>query len=97
MCNGGKMFVIVVYDICMDENGSSVLQAVFKTCKKYLYHFQHSVFIGELTEINIIDLECQLKKVLRNKDNCSMMKIKNTKNLIINKLTGKEFDKFNII
>lgn len=91
------MFVIVAYDICMDEKGSSILQAVFKICKKYLFRFQHSVFIGELTETNIKELENQLKKVLRDKDNCSIMKIKNTKNLIIDKLTGKEFEKLNIL
>ena len=37
------------------------------------------------------------RKILRNIDNCSIMKIKNTKNLVIDKITGKEFEKINII
>ena len=48
---GGKMYVILVYDIDLEEKeGQKVLRNVFKICKKYLVHIQNSVFEGELLE-----------------------------------------------
>ena len=44
---GGNMYVILVYDINLEEKeGQKVLRNVFKTCKKYLVHIQNSVFEG---------------------------------------------------
>ena len=43
------MYVILVYDIRLDETGARVLRNVFKICKKYLTHIQNSTFEGELT------------------------------------------------
>lgn len=37
---------------------------VFKVCKKYLSHFQNSVFRGELTPSNLILLKKDLNKVI---------------------------------
>lgn len=37
---------------------------VFKVCKKYLSHFQYSVFRGEITPSKIILLKKDLKKVI---------------------------------
>ena len=45
---GGNMYVILVYDINLEEKaGQKILNKVFKTCKKYLIHIQNSVFEGE--------------------------------------------------
>ena len=40
------MYVILVYDIVTDDAGKKILPKVFKICKKYLTHIQHSVFEG---------------------------------------------------
>ena len=51
------MYVILVYDINLDEKeGSRVLTKVYKICKKYLNYIQNSVFEGELLESQIKNL-----------------------------------------
>lgn len=61
------MYYILVYDIMLDkeENGSKVLRNVFKICKKYLHHIQNSVFEGELSKSQILNLKSELKEYLR--------------------------------
>lgn len=41
---------------------------VFKTCKKYLSHYQKSVFRGELTPSNLILLKKDLNKIIDKKE-----------------------------
>ena len=63
---GGNMYVILVYDINLQEKeGAQVLRNVFKTCKKYLVHIQNSVFEGELLESQEIKLKKELEKYIR--------------------------------
>ena len=45
-------YAFLFYDV-----GEKRVQKVFKICKKYLSHFQYSVFRGELTPSNLIKLE----------------------------------------
>lgn len=60
---GGNMYVILVYDINLEEKeGQRILNKVFKTCKKYLVHIQNSVFEGELLESQAIKLKAELDK-----------------------------------
>ena len=59
------MYLILVYDITMDEKGKKILPKVFKTCKKYLFHIQNSVFEGELSEPQIMQLQGELSKHIR--------------------------------
>ncbi|KAJ49986.1 CRISPR-associated protein Cas2 [Clostridium tetanomorphum] len=40
------------------------VQRVFKVCKKYLSHFQKSVFRGEITPSKLISLRKDLNKVI---------------------------------
>ncbi|WP_312091967.1 CRISPR-associated endonuclease Cas2 [Aminipila sp.] len=40
------------------------VQKVFKVCKKYLSHFQNSVFRGEITPSKLISLKSDLMKVI---------------------------------
>ena len=40
------------------------VQKVFKICKKYLSHFQKSVFRGEITPSKLISLRNDLKRVI---------------------------------
>jgi CRISPR-associated protein Cas2 len=74
------MYVILVYDIQLNEEGPKVLRKVFKACKKYLTHIQNSVFEGELTEGQIFALRTELHKFLRNNiDSCIIFKSNNQK------------------
>lgn len=59
------MYVILVYDICGEDNGQKALNKTFKICKKYLSHIQNSVFEGELTEVQIMKLHRELETVIR--------------------------------
>lgn len=63
---GGDMYVILVYDINLEnKEGQKVLRKVFKICKKYLVHIQNSVFEGELLESQVIKLKSELNKCIR--------------------------------
>ena len=51
------MYVILVYDIVTDDAGKKILPKVFKICKKYLSHYQKSVFRGDMTPSKFIKLK----------------------------------------
>lgn len=55
-------YVFVMYDVDQKR-----CHKVFKVCKKYLNHFQLSVFRGKITPSLLIRLKSDLKKVI-NKD-----------------------------
>lgn len=72
------MYVILVYDIKTDDGGQKILNKTFKTCKKYLYHIQNSVFEGELSESQIIKLQYELNGIIREeKDSIILFKSRN--------------------
>lgn len=52
-------YAFLFYDV-----GEKRVQKVFKVCKKYLSHFQKSVFRGEMTPSKFIQLKADLKKVI---------------------------------
>lgn len=56
-------YAFVFYDV-----GEKRVQKVFKVCKKYLSHFQYSVFRGEMTPSKLISLRSDLKKVIDTKE-----------------------------
>ena len=65
------MYIVLVYDIKLDDDGPKVLRHVFKSCKKYLTHIQNSVFEGELSESQLMSLKIEVKEYLREKvDSC---------------------------
>ena len=76
---GGSMYVILVYDINLEEKeGQKVLRNVYKTCKRYLVHIQNSVFEGELLESQLIKLKADLNQYIRsNKDSVIVFKSRN--------------------
>lgn len=77
---GGNMYIILVYDILLDDGGSKVLRNVFKTANKYLFHIQNSVFEGEIENSQLFILQKQLKDYLREeKDSCIIFKSRNKK------------------
>lgn len=74
------MYIILVYDIALDQNGAKVLRYVFKICKKYLSHVQKSVFEGELTKSQLKKLMIELGKWIRDdKDSVIIFKNRNKK------------------
>lgn len=62
---GGNMYIILVYDITLDEGGAKVSRNTFKICKKYLTHIQKSVFEGELGELQYVKLQKELSRNIR--------------------------------
>lgn len=75
---GGKMYIILMYDIKQIGDFNKVQRRVYQICKKYLFHVQNSVFEGELSESQLIKLKFELKKYLRKKDDsCIIFKSRN--------------------
>ena len=66
------MYIILVYDIALDENGAKVWRDTFKICKRYLTHVQNSVFEGEISKSQLFELKKAFKKVIR-KDKDSLI------------------------
>lgn len=87
------MYVILVYDIKTDNGGQKVLNRTFKICKKYLCHIQNSVFEGELSEAQIVKLNYEIRKVIR-QDIDSVILFKSRNERWLNKeMWGKNEDK----
>lgn len=78
---GGNMYVILVYDINLeDKEGQKILRNVFKICKKYLVHIQNSVFEGELLESQALKLKAELDTFIRqDKDSVILFKSRSHK------------------
>lgn len=56
-------YAFVFYDVKEKR-----VQKVFKICKKYLSHFQYSVFRGEMTPSKLIQLRTDLKAVINQEE-----------------------------
>lgn len=56
-------YAFVFYDVKEKR-----VQKVFKVCKKYLSHFQYSVFRGEITPSKFLQLKTELKKVINEEE-----------------------------
>lgn len=57
---GGK-YVVLVYDISQEKNGAKRWSKVFKISKKYLSHIQNSVFEGEISKPQLVQLQQEMK------------------------------------
>ncbi|MDY5212973.1 CRISPR-associated endonuclease Cas2 [Intestinibacter sp.] len=66
-------YVFVFYDV-----GEKRVQKVFKVCKKYLSHFQKSVFRGDMNPSKLIRFKTDLNKVIdKNEDFICIIKLMN--------------------
>ena len=69
------VFVILVYDIEVKR-----VAKVLKTCRKYLYWVQNSVFEGEISEANLTKLKLELKSIIdEEKDSVIIYSFRTTK------------------
>lgn len=77
---GDFMYVILVYDIASCDNGNKVWKKVFCICKKYLTHIQNSVFEGEISKVQLKQLEYEINQYLRDdKDSVIIFKSRTQK------------------
>lgn len=66
-------YAFVFYDV-----GEKRVQKVFKICKKYLSHFQKSVFRGEMTPSKFVSLRRELNSVIdKDEDFVCIIKLMN--------------------
>ena len=73
-------YVFVMYDIANEssEAGKNRVSKVFKICKKYLKHYQKSVFRGSITPSKTMEMVDELKQVIDEKiDFIAIIKMKN--------------------
>lgn len=90
---GGRMYVVLVYDISKTDNGQKRWSHVFKTCKKYLSHVQNSVFEGEISKVQLMKLQKELEPYI-NEELDSVLVFKSRQEKWLDKeFWGKEEDK----
>lgn len=78
-------YAFVFYDV-----NEKRVQKVFKICKKYLSHFQFSVFRGDVTPAKLIELENELNKIIdKNEDFICIIKLLND-NVFGEDILGKQ-------
>ncbi len=78
-------YAFVFYDVKEQR-----VQKVFKICKKYLAHFQNSVFRGEITPSKLMQLKLELNKVLvKDEDFVCILKLMND-NVFGEEILGKK-------
>lgn len=56
-------YAFVFYDVNVKR-----VHKVFKICKKYLTHYQNSVFRGQITPSNIMKMRKELEKTINKKE-----------------------------
>lgn len=79
-------YVIVFYDIRNEKR----VKKVFKICKKYLSHFQYSVFRGNITPSKLIRLKSDLNNII-DKDEDFICIIKSfNQNVFSEEILGKK-------
>lgn len=57
--NKNYNYAFLFYDV-----NEKRVQKVFRVCKKYLSHYQKSVFRGDITPAKFIKLKSELKKII---------------------------------
>lgn len=57
---GGDMYVVLVYDISQGDKGQKRWSHIFKICKRYLSHIQNSVFEGEISKVQLMQLKQEM-------------------------------------
>jgi CRISPR-associated protein Cas2 len=82
------MFYIVTYDIKSPKR----LPKALKTCRKFLYWVQKSVFEGELTNKQISDLKMQLTQIINKKEDMVLFYEIRNKEVVNKNILGAELN-----
>ncbi len=92
------MFVIGAYDVStVDKAGRARLPKLMKLMRQYLHHSQRSVFEGEITEGDLLELRKSINKIInKDEDYVVIFKVANHKNVKRENL-GIEFDPGDVI
>lgn len=86
------MYVVLVYDVSKDENGRKRWSHIFKICKKYMSHIQNSVFEGELSKVQLMKMQNELKPYINSElDSVILFKSRQQK-WLDKELWGKQVD-----
>ncbi|MFI3211033.1 MAG: CRISPR-associated endonuclease Cas2 [Peptostreptococcaceae bacterium] len=67
-------YAFLFYDVNQNR-----VNKVFKVCKKYLTHYQNSVFRGDITPSNLILLKDELENIRKDRDFICIVKMLNGK------------------
>lgn len=79
-------YIFLFYDVKEKR-----VNKVFKKCKKYLTHWQNSVFRGDITPAKIIELENELKNIIDEKEDfVSIIKLMSNKSMAETNLETKK-------
>lgn len=82
--NANYNYAFLFYDV-----NEKRVQKVFKICKKYLSHFQYSVFRGDITPSLLIQLRSELKQIIDDdEDFVCIIKLRND-NVFGEEILGK--------
>ncbi len=87
------MYVVLVYDISLENNGHKRWSHIFKICKKYLSHIQNSVFEGEITKVQLMKLQQELKKYIDMEEDSVIIFKSRQEKWLEKEFWGKEDDK----
>lgn len=68
------MYVILVYDV--DQKRTS---RMLKLCRRYLSWIQNSVFEGEISEVQLKQLNVEAKNIMEEKDSLILFKSRDEK------------------
>lgn len=68
------MYVILVYDV--DQKRTS---RMLKLCRRYLSWIQNSVFEGEISEVQLKQLNAEAKNIMEEKDSLILFKSRDEK------------------
>ncbi len=60
-------YIYIIYDIKEER-----VNKIFKICKKYLEHYQNSVFRGEISDSNMLKIKRELNNII-NKEEDSIL------------------------
>lgn len=88
--NAGYIFLF--YDVNQKR-----VNKIFKICKKYLIHYQNSVFRGEITTKNLLKLKNELSQIIDEKEDfLSIIKLRSEKD-VLEEIMGTEKNENNSI
>lgn len=91
------MYVVLVYDISQTNSGQKRWSHIFKICKKYLSHIQNSVFEGEVSKVQLVKLQQELKPYIdQEMDSVILFKSRQDK-WLEKELWGKDDDRTGFI